>query len=67
MVSEVHDRSSLQTHFMVSEVCDRSSLQTSFHGVRSIGQSGTLFQKELIQGFQSGFHCVILDLKDLPS
>ena len=39
----------------------------SFHGVRSVGQSGTLFQKELIQGFQSRFHCVFLDLKDLPS
>ena len=25
------------------------------------------FYKELIQGFQPGFHCVILDLKDLPS
>ena len=37
----------------------------SFHGVRSIGQSRTL--KELIQGFQPGFHCVNLDLKDLTS
>ena len=37
----------------------------SFHGVRSIGQSRTL--KKLIQGFQQGFHCVILDLKDLTS
>ena len=26
-----------------------------------------LFQEELIPGFQQGFHCVILDLKDLPS
>ena len=25
------------------------------------------FYKELMQGFQSGFHCVILDLEDLPS
>ena len=38
----------------------------SFHGVRSIGHSRT-FTKELIQGFQPGFHCVILDLKDLTS
>ena len=37
----------------------------SFHGVRSIGQSRSFEQKELIQGFQPGFHCVILDLKDL--
>ena len=39
-----------------------------FHGVRRVGKSGALFQLQgLIQGFQSGFHCVILDLKDLPS
>ena len=25
------------------------------------------FEEELIPGFQSGFHCVILDLKDLLS
>ena len=40
----------------------------SFHGVRRVGKSGPLIHtKGLIQGFQSGFHCVILDLKDLPS
>ena len=37
----------------------------SFHGIRSIGQSRAL--KELIQRFQQGFQCVILDLKDLMS
>ena len=40
----------------------------SLHGVRRVGKSGTLIHLQgLIQGFQSGFHCVILDLKDLPS
>ena len=38
---------------MVSEVLDNLDLLFT--------------QKELIQGFQSGFHCVILDLKDLMS
>ena len=37
----------------------------SIHGVRNVGQSRTL--NELMQGFQPGFHCVILDLKDLTS
>ena len=56
---------------MVSEVCD--PVQTLYHGVRSAWQicrwqtSGPLFQQELIPGFQQGFHCVILDLKGLPS
>ena len=41
----------------------------SFHGVRSVGCfQMTFFQPgQLIQGFQQGFHCVNLDLKDLMS
>ena len=38
-------------HFMVSEVLD--DLELYFKGTDT--------------GFHSGFHCVILDLKDLPS
>ena len=40
-------------HFMVSEALDNLDL--------------LIHTKELIQGFQTGFHCVILDLKDLLS
>ena len=40
-----------QYQFMVSEVLDDPEL----------------LQKHLIQGFQQGFHCVNLDLKDFTS
>ena len=42
---------------MVSEVLDKSTDD----------KQEPLFHQELIPRFQQGFHCVILDLKDLPS
>ena len=53
----IRARYNMTCHFMVSEVLDKS---TDY-------KHGPLFQEELIPGFQQGFHCVILDLKDLPS
>ena len=54
MVSEVHDKSTdYRHHFMVSE---EWKIWTFIS-----------FEEELIPGFHSGFRCVILDLKDLPS
>ena len=44
-------RTKIQTKYIDTDV--------SFHGVRRVGKSGTLFQRNLMQGFQSGFHCVI--------
>ena len=43
----------------INAIITRNTIDTndiSFHGVRSVGQSRTL--KELMQGFQQGFHCV---------
>ena len=54
------------SNYMRTKYIDTTNV--SFHGVRRVGKSGPLLHtKGLIQGFQTGFHCVILDLKDLLS
>ena len=49
--------------FMVSEVHDKSRDYRHRFMVSEEWKIWTLFDKELMQGF----HCIILDLKDLPS
>ena len=68
MVSEVHDKSrDYRHHFMVSEVHDKSRDYKHHFIVSEVLDDPELYFKGTDTGFHSGFHCVILDLKDLLS